>query len=300
MTGTDVASRSTRPSGHPVPRSIGRSSEGADADELRAEVETLREENLRARREIADLREAVMARDVFLGTAGLELRNAMGGILVAATNLRFRASHAPGVPAWVGERVELITRQSRSFVRRATTLLDVSRLSTGALRLNLARVAWTEVVLAVVAELDLEAERAGCEIEITADEAVDGAWDRDALEQVTANLVSNAIKYGAGQPIGIALSHEGDAGVLRVTDRGLGIAEVDRARIFERFERAVRPGDQPGFGLGLWIARQLVRAHGGEIEVAAVAGVGSIFTVRLPGVIREFENDEPARIPSAT
>jgi signal transduction histidine kinase len=294
-----VGSRSTHPSGPPsdVPRSGAHAVVDPERERLRAEVERLEDENVCARREIADLREAVIARDAFLAAAGLELRNAVGGILVAATNLRFRASLAPGVPPWVAERVELITRQSRGFVRRATTLVDVSRISSGALRLNRARVCWTEVVLCVVDELELEAERAGCEIEIAAEEPVDGAWDRDALQQITLNLISNAVKYGAGKPIGIALSREGDAGVLRVCDRGIGISAEDRARIFERFERAVRPGDLPGFGLGLWIARQLVQAHGGEVEVAASPGAGSLFTVRLPGLIGESEYDESTRVP---
>lgn len=112
------------------------------------------------------------------------------------------------------------------------------------------------------------------------------------------NLVSNAIKYGAGKPIAISVSRDGDAGVMRVSDQGVGIDEADRARIFERFERAVRAGDLPGFGLGLWIARQLVRAHDGEIAVSAAPGAGSVFTVRLPGVVREFDHDEPARVPA--
>jgi signal transduction histidine kinase len=298
MTTGGVRTRSSSAGPRPPTASGSAHRDSDEAASLLAEVERLRAENMLAQAEIASLREAVAARDTFLGTAGHELRNAMGGVLVAATNLRFRARHAPGVPPWVAERLELIARQSRGFVRRATTLLDVSRLSTGTLRLNLARTEWTEVVLAVVEELGPEAERAGCQIEISAREAVCGPWDRNALEQITMSIVSNAIKYGAGKPVAISVSREGDAGVLRVSDQGVGIGEADRQRIFERFERAVRPGDLPGFGLGLWIARQLAHAHSGDIDVASSPSAGSVFTVRLPGVIREFENDDPARVPS--
>lgn len=266
--------------------------------QLESQMEQMKSDLRAALREAEELRDAVAARDTFIGTAGHELRNAVGGILVAATNLRFRAARDAGVPSWVSERLDLMTRQSRSFVRRATTLLDVSRISTGGVRLNLARMAWTEVVLDVSQELSAEAERAGCEVEISAEEPVSGHWDRDALEQVTFNLLSNAIKYGAGKPVGVAIAREGGQAVLSVRDHGIGIGEGDRRRIFERFERAVRSEDLPGFGLGLWIARQLVEAHEGTIDVAAAPGAGSLFTVRLPGAIQEPSYHELARVPS--
>jgi signal transduction histidine kinase len=249
-------------------------------------VERLRIENSEANREVAELREAVATRDAFLSAAGHELRNAMGSILVATTSLHFHADHQV-TPAWVAAGLELITRQSRGFVRRATTLLDVSRLSAGSLRLNLGTVAWAEIVQATVGELELEAESAGCVVHLTVDGPVRGTWDRDALEQITYNLVSNAIRYGAAKPVHVALAQEEGQGILRVRDGGVGIRDADRARIFEPFERALRPGDLPGFGIGLWIARQYARAHGGDIEVDTAPGAGSLFTLRLPGASRE-------------
>ena len=112
-----------------------------------------------------------------------------------------------------------------------------------------------------------------------------GQWDRLAVEQIVANLLSNAIKYGAGTQINIALSSDQTDALLSVSDRGPGISPNDQARIFERFEQAVgKQEKRSGFGIGLWLVKSLVEAHGGTISVHSQLGTGSTFTVRLPGV----------------
>ena len=258
---------------------------------LHAEIARLRDALHETAAEAEALRDAVAARDAFIATAGHELRNAMGGVLVAATHLHSQmcqASQKDALPAFVVPRLEQIARLSRTFVRRATTLLDVSRLTTTGLRLSPALVSWEELWDGVRAELVLQAERAGCELRVEVDAGVSGFWDRDAVEQIVVNLVSNAIKFGAKKPVILSGGIEDGDVALRVRDHGVGISEADRARIFCRFERAVRQGDlgdRAGFGLGLWIARQLARAHGGEIDVDSEPGRGSVFTVRLPSVL---------------
>ncbi len=273
---------------------------------LRAEVRRLRSEGLEAqrdlaeaRREAADLREALSARDAFIATAGHELRNAVGGIVVAATNLQFQSNRTDSMPPWVAARLQAIAQLSRGFARRATTLLDVSRLTSGGLRLDLAPTSLADVAWSAVRELAPAAERARCEVSVTASGPVEGRWDRDALEQIAVNLVSNAIKYGAGKPVDVEVDASAGEAIFRVRDQGAGISDEDQARIFERFERAVRRGDAPGFGMGLWIARHLVRAHGGEISVESQPGRGSVFTVRLPEE-NLVHRDELSRLPSET
>src|SRR3712207_2035844 len=113
-------------------------------------------------------------------------------------------------------------------------------------------------------------------------EGVVGMWDRLALEQVAENLLSNAIKFGAGKPVGIALSSDGCTARLAVRDRGIGIPEEARARIFQRFERAVTRREHGGFGVGLWLANRLVVAMGGVVAVESAPGEGTTFTVTLP------------------
>lgn len=112
-------------------------------------------------------------------------------------------------------------------------------------------------------------------------------WDRLAVEQVIDNLLSNAVKYGAGAAIDVTLANHDDMITLSVRDHGPGIAPEDRTRIFERFEHAVGQRRHGGFGIGLWLARQLVEAMGGSLDVESRPGGGPTFVVRLPLDIME-------------
>jgi signal transduction histidine kinase len=123
---------------------------------------------------------------------------------------------------------------------------------------------------------------AGCTFALHADPEIMGLWDQARLDQVLTNLIGNAIKYGPGQPILIDVASDGTSATVSVTDRGIGIGEDDLARIFDRFERAVSPRHYGGLGLGLWIAREIVQAHGGRISVQSRRGQGSCFTAVLP------------------
>jgi signal transduction histidine kinase len=117
---------------------------------------------------------------------------------------------------------------------------------------------------------------------VHADRPCAGSWDRMRLDQVVTNLLSNGVKYGGGKPVEITLSH-GPSGVrLTVQDHGIGIAPDDQRRIFERFERAASARHYGGFGLGLWITRQIVESSGGTISVDSAPDRGSKFVVNLP------------------
>jgi signal transduction histidine kinase len=102
------------------------------------------------------------------------------------------------------------------------------------------------------------------------------------IEQVVSNLLANALKYGDGKPIEVRVTRSDGWARLIVHDHGIGIGPDDLDRIFERFERAVSPRHYGGLGLGLYIARQIVEAHGGSISAHSEPGVGSTFTVALP------------------
>jgi signal transduction histidine kinase len=109
-----------------------------------------------------------------------------------------------------------------------------------------------------------------------------GRWDRFRIDQVLANLLSNAIKYGRGKPISVHVASTDDTARLSVRDEGIGIAGNDVTRIFGRFERAVSSRHYGGLGLGLYIAHEIVEAHGGCIVVDSAPSAGSTFTVLLP------------------
>ncbi len=258
----------------------------AELAALRVEVARLREERKRDEQMIRELGDAVAARDAFLAVAAHELRNPMSGIMLAATNLGHLAKHSTDPPhTWLPSRVALLERQARRFVRRATMLLDVSRLTSGQLRLDPEVVDLAHVTQDTADELAVEAERSKCTLRIEAREPVVGFWDRMAIEQIAWNLVSNAIKYGAGKPVCVTVASDGANATLTVADSGIGISPADRERIFAPFERAVTQRTHNGFGLGLWIVRQLVHSSAGTIRVESAPGAGSIFTVELPQAV---------------
>jgi two-component system, OmpR family, sensor kinase len=263
-----------------------------EADGLRAQVVELVTENAKLSRENAALREAVAARDTFLAVAAHELRNPMtpirGRVQLLRRMLRKSADDAfmPKLERGL-EQVEWLIEQ---YVKRATTLLDVSRATTGKLHLDMVAVDLGALVRDIAQDFTPVADHAGTPLEVRAPPGpVVCRGDKLALEQVIDNLVSNALKYGAGKPVVVRVADEcsadGTAGtcIVRVRDRGAGISPQDQARIFDRFERAVRPGEHGGgFGVGLWIVQQFVQAMGGAVEVASTLGQGSTFTVRLP------------------
>ncbi len=231
-------------------------------------------------RTIAALREAVRARDEFLAIAAHELRNPMHALALQVT-VMLSVAHRKGDRELV-ERLEKVQLTVDRYVRRATVLLDVSRITTGGLHLDRERFDMVPVVCAVLDAASAEATFHQVELRPSLPPTLSGRWDRLAVEQVAGNLLSNALKYGAGAPVDVTLARDGDDAVLTVRDRGIGISEEDQRRIFERFEQVVGPHSRGGFGIGLWLARSLVEAHGGSIAIESTPGRGSAFTVRLP------------------
>ena len=232
---------------------------------------------------IEELREAVRARDEFVAIAAHELRNPMTPILMQVHNLVAAAWNPRRCrPEVLAPRLELLEHAVRDFVRRSTALLDVSRVAAGNVRIELAEVDLSRVVRGVVDRAGVAARMARSPLEADLQEGVVGLWDRLALEQVAENLLSNALKFGAGKPVDVALRADGRAARLAIRDRGIGISEGDRARVFRRFERAVTRREHGGFGVGLWLANQLVAAMGGAVAVESAPGEGTTFTVVLP------------------
>jgi signal transduction histidine kinase len=239
-------------------------------------IDRLLEEN-------AALRAAVRARDDFISVAAHELRNPMTPLVGQISLLRKAARLAGGtVPERIVQGIERLELIVRRYIRRTTTLLDISRLTSGKFHLDLAPINASCVVSDVAADFAFHAEAAGSTLTISLEKDVIGLLDRTAIEEVAENLISNAIKYGDGKPIEVILAR--DAGEIRfqVKDHGLGISANDQARIFEQFERLVTGRPTSGFGLGLWVVGQLTEAMGGTITVESRPGQGSTLIVRLP------------------
>ena len=225
-------------------------------------------------------------RDEFLAIAAHELRTPLTPLKMQLEMMTRRAggstSKGPFLQQDLSEMLERSKRQVDRLLAVVEEVLDTSTSGVGGLHLTAETTDLSEVVCDVVQHYQTELERAACTVELHAESEVVGLWDRMRLEQVVVNLLTNAMKYGAGKPIEIEVSKSGAQAKLTVRDHGIGIEAKDRDRIFERFERAVSVRHFGGFGLGLYIAREIVRAHGGSIGVESLPGVGSTFTVILP------------------
>ncbi|QFU17603.1 sensor histidine kinase [Microvirga thermotolerans] len=239
-------------------------------------------------RQVAELREAVAARDAFLAMAAHELRNPMTPILAHVQRLRRlieAAGHSRNAPSRddLAAGLARLERLVEGYVRRATTLLEVSRMTTGKRSLVRERFDLAELLRDVAEAAAPAAQYAGSRIALDTPERFEIQGDRLAMEQILDNLVSNAVKYGLGRPIDLALHAAADGAVVTVRDRGIGISAADQSRIFGQFERAVSQGASAGgFGVGLWVVGQLVDAMGARIEVTSSPGEGTTMTLRLP------------------
>jgi signal transduction histidine kinase len=226
-------------------------------------------------------KEAVAQRDEFLSVASHELRTPVTSLQLAVQSTLALGTDAP--PGFLHHALETAERQTRRLGRLVDALLDVSRVEAGRLELERASTELGAIVREVVALLAADARRAGCEVHVAVDGGVAGHWDRARIDQVVTNLLSNAIKYGAGAPVRITVDKDATNARIVVRDHGIGVAASERGRIFERFERAVSAKHYGGLGLGLYIVRRIVDAHGGSVTVESTTpGTGAQFIVELP------------------
>lgn len=172
--------------------------------------------------------------------------------------------------------------ETRRLGRLVHNLLDLSRLSAGRMVLDTEELDLAKLVREVVERHGDQALAAGCALSLRVDESATGQWDRQRLDRVVTNLVSNALKFGRGQPVEVRVQADGEHARFTVKDAGIGISTEAQQRLFRRFQRVHGGGQHAGTGLGLYIVRQLVEAHGGTIHVQSRAGEGAEFTVELP------------------
>ncbi|MDY7233017.1 ATP-binding protein [Hyalangium rubrum] len=228
--------------------------------------------------------EAVRLRDDFLSVASHELKTPLTPLSLKLQSLERMTAGEQAVDATeqLARDVEMMRRQVKRLSDLINDLLDVARISGGRLKLVLEEVDLLGLVLEVVSRFELEAERTGGRLEVHAEEPILGNWDRLRLEQVVTNLLSNALKYGAGKPIHVRVEAVDGHARLTVRDEGIGVEAKLVGRIFEKFERAVSDRHYGGLGLGLYITRQIVEALGGTIAVESAPHQGATFTVSLP------------------
>jgi PAS domain S-box-containing protein len=245
-------------------------------------------------------RDANRIKDEFLATLSHELRTPLTAILGWASMLKGGGFDA----AATRRAVETIERNARAQRQIVEDVLDVSRIITGKLRLELRPVDARSLLQEAVETVRPAAEAKGVRLSaLLSGEVGEVSADPDRLRQVLWNLLSNAVKFTQeGGRVEVELRREGARAAVRVSDTGQGIAPEFLPHVFDRFRQADMGTTRQhgGLGLGLSIVRHLVELHGGEVAgESAGPGLGSTFTVRLP--LRSAPRaDEPARAEAAT
>ncbi|TKC99035.1 GAF domain-containing protein [Polyangium fumosum] len=254
-----------------------------------ADVELAKEVARRAASAIDNARlyratqEAIRARDEFLSMASHELNTPLTSLMLSLQSMGRAGQSGPSSdPQIMAKLAERALRQGARLRRLNDDLLSVARIHTGQLPLELGAVDLSALVRDVVDQFKLQISQAHCSVSIRDSVPVVGSWDPARIEQIVVNLISNAIKFGAGKPIEIFIDQEAGIARLAIKDHGIGIEPAQQGRIFERFVRAVPSRYYGGLGLGLYLSRKLAEAHGGSVHVQSEPSAGATFIVELP------------------
>jgi signal transduction histidine kinase len=224
----------------------------------------------------AEARAAVATRDEFIALAGHELRTPLTAMRLRAQMEERRAdpSRAPEAERWS----RLIDR----LARLVETMLDTSRLAQERIQLERNTIDLHGLLCSTVERLSAIFTLAEASVHLRAEPGIFVRGDPLRLEQAIENVLLNAAKYGARHDVEVSLVREGSWARLSVRDGGIGIAPADQERIFSRFERAAPASSFGGLGLGLYLVRQVMDAHGGTVTVDSVPGKGATFHLLLP------------------
>lgn len=232
-----------------------------------------------------ELQRSLRMRDEFMSLVAHELRTPLNTLFLE-TQMRSLQLKRGNTAAFGGQQMEAMIqrdeRQIKSMIRLIDDMLDVSRMRSGKLSIRPAKVELMNLLERVVSDLSLQAATTGSSLTLRPHGGVDGCWDEFRVEQVIVNLLTNALRYGCGQPVEVSVERSDEMVRIDVRDQGKGIASSDLERIFEPYERGARNGEPKGLGLGLYISRQLAISHGGELRVSSKSGEGSVFSLVLP------------------
>lgn len=232
-----------------------------------------------------NVQKAVRARDEFLSIASHELKTPLTSlslqIQMTKQNINVSEGKTPTAEK-LTKIFEASDKQVSRLNRLVEDLLDVSRIQSGNLSFEFDRTNLSEIVKEILHRSSEQFIKANCPLEMNIQENVIGYLDSGRIEQVIENLISNVLKYAPGKPVKISLSGSARRAQLTVEDSGPGIQPEMQSKIFERFERANPSRYVTGLGLGLYIVKEIVKAHHGDIILQSTPGIGSKFSIDLP------------------
>ncbi|QGZ28721.1 hybrid sensor histidine kinase/response regulator [Stutzerimonas stutzeri] len=232
-----------------------------------------------------ELEDAVRMRDDFMSIVSHELKTPLNTLILEVQLRKLqlgRNNFAAFSEDKLRQMVDKDERQIQSLIRLIDDMLDVSRIRTGKLSIRPSRVDLGKLTASVVENFAPQMEASGCTLLFQRPEPIVGVWDEFRIEQVLANLLTNAMRYGAGKPVQVNVNASPTTACIEVSDQGIGINKKSLQRIFCQFERAEGSENSAGLGLGLFIAEQIVKAHNGRIQVESEEGKGALFRVLLP------------------
>ncbi|MDR3606229.1 MAG: GAF domain-containing sensor histidine kinase [Oligoflexia bacterium] len=229
--------------------------------------------------------EALISRDEFISIASHELKNPLTALKLQIQLLKRTIRNAPSDSDLLQplKRITHTIDQSADRLSESMDrLLDMAKIRSGQLDISRHTMDLNNLIQDVAKCLQPALANSGCELKLLLMEKVIGNWDYFRLSQVVTNLIINATKYAANEPIQVRLKRVGNEAVLSVKDHGPGIPKEEQHKIFGRFEKARETRNSTGLGLGLYICQKIVQLHGGEIGVESEPGQGAQFTVKLP------------------
>jgi PAS domain S-box-containing protein len=233
----------------------------------------------------SQLEEALNSRDEFLSIASHELKTPITGMkmqLQMALHRLQGPSDAPMDIARQRKSLEVAANQLNRLTLLIEDLLDISKIQTGKLSFEFQKTNFSHLFQEVLEGFAEQLSNAKTEVSTYIDETLEGYWDAPRIEQVFVNLLSNALKYAPGSKIVVFAKQQEQDAFITIQDFGPGIPEGARKKLFGRFERLGQTRSIGGLGLGLYISRQIVLGHGGEIAVKPGDEIGTTFMIKLP------------------
>jgi signal transduction histidine kinase len=245
----------------------------------------LEEKRLVIKAQMEELTKALRARDEFLSMVSHELKTPLTSLRLQLQMTLRRLTQKEGAGVDFDKLLKTFTSADRQVVnlnRLIEELIDVSRIRTGHMTIHPQLLDLSLVAKEVVERMSEQLKMAGCPVKFELKEPLMVSCDSLRMEQVITNLLSNAARYAPQGLITIRSSSDKNFAYLSIKDSGQGIRFEKQKTIFDRFERDSKDPGIDGLGLGLYIVKQIVKAHRGDIDLISPSGEGATFTLKLP------------------